>query len=137
MLKELRRLAAYAKSSANLLAKLILEDQRDSYRWEVGNNTRHIQLFVYRCRCIFNYHDVFPGLLQCLFRTPLSNYNAIVLLHRDRLPYPQRLLFPSEVNQGILCSSLCLFVKSILMSLVGSLLNYFFLNCWEGGKNQI
>lgn len=40
MLKELRRLAAYAKSSANLLAKLNLEDQLDSYRWEVGNNTR-------------------------------------------------------------------------------------------------
>ncbi|KAI8566766.1 hypothetical protein RHMOL_Rhmol02G0067400 [Rhododendron molle] len=68
---ELRRLAAYAKSSANLLAKLSLEDQLDSYRWE------------------------------CLFRTPLSNYNAIVLLHRDRLPYPQHLLFPSEVNQGM------------------------------------
>ncbi|XP_058203869.1 uncharacterized protein LOC131318082 [Rhododendron vialii] len=68
---ELRRLAAYAKSSANLLAKLNLEDQLDSYRWE------------------------------CLFRTPLSNYNAIVLLHRDRLPYPQHLLFPSEVNQGM------------------------------------
>ncbi|KAF7151525.1 hypothetical protein RHSIM_Rhsim02G0060300 [Rhododendron simsii] len=68
---ELRRLAAYAKSSANLLAKLNLEDQLDLYRWE------------------------------CLFRTPLSNYNAIVLLHRDRLPYPQHLLFPSEVNQGM------------------------------------
>lgn len=68
---ELRRLAAYAKSSANLLAKLILQDELDSYRWE------------------------------CLFRTPLNNYNAIVLLHRDRLPYPQHLLFPSELNQGM------------------------------------
>ncbi|KAF5958281.1 hypothetical protein HYC85_005506 [Camellia sinensis] len=67
---ELRRLVAYAKSSANLLAKLILQDQHDSYRWE------------------------------CLFRTPLNNYNAVVLLHRDRLPYPRRLLFPSELNQG-------------------------------------
>ena len=39
--------------------------------------------------------------LQCLFRTPLNNYDAVVLLHRDRLPYPRRLLFPSEVNRGI------------------------------------
>ncbi|CAL5371205.1 unnamed protein product [Camellia sinensis] len=70
LLNELRRLVAYAKSSANLLAKLILQDQHDSYRWE------------------------------CLFRTPLNNYNAVVLLHRDRLPYPRRLLFPSELNQG-------------------------------------
>ncbi|KAI9164874.1 hypothetical protein LWI28_003798 [Acer negundo] len=67
---ELKRLAAYARSSANLLTKLVLEDQTDSYRWE------------------------------CLFRTPLNNYDAVVLLHRDKLPYPQRLLFPSELNQG-------------------------------------
>ncbi|KAL6952077.1 hypothetical protein U1Q18_040933 [Sarracenia purpurea var. burkii] len=68
---ELKRLVAYARSSADLLAKLVLQDQQlDSYRWE------------------------------CLFRTPLSNYDAVVLLHRDRLPYPQRLLFPSELNQG-------------------------------------
>ncbi|KAI8015627.1 hypothetical protein LOK49_LG05G02504 [Camellia lanceoleosa] len=67
---ELRRLVAYAKSGANLLAKLILQDQHDSYRW------------------------------KCLFRTPLNNYNAVVLLHRDRLPYPHCLLFPSELNQG-------------------------------------
>ncbi|XAR73269.1 hypothetical protein NMG60_11007182 [Bertholletia excelsa] len=67
---ELRRLVAYAKSSANLLAKLILHGQLDSYSWE------------------------------CLLRTPLNNYNAVVLLHRDRLPYPRRLLFPSELNQG-------------------------------------
>ncbi|KAE9452914.1 hypothetical protein C3L33_15194, partial [Rhododendron williamsianum] len=93
---ELRRLAAYAKSSANLLAKLNLEDQLDSYRWE------------------------------CLFRTPLSNYNAIVLLHRDRLPYPQHLLFPSEVNQGILCSSFCLSVKSLLQALIENLCLHIF-----------
>lgn len=67
---ELKRLVAYARSSANLLTKLILEDQTDSCRWE------------------------------CLFRTPLNNYDAVVLLHRDRLPYPRRLLFPSEVNRG-------------------------------------
>ncbi|KAJ4714403.1 nucleolar protein 6 [Melia azedarach] len=67
---ELKRLVAYARSSANLLTKLILEDQTDSYRWE------------------------------CLLRTPLNNYDAVVLLHRDRLPYPHRLLFPSEVNKG-------------------------------------
>ncbi|GLT39138.1 hypothetical protein SLA2020_133450 [Shorea laevis] len=67
---ELKRLVAYARSSANLLTKLILENQTDTYRWE------------------------------CLFRTPLNNYDAVILLHRDRLPYPQRLLFPSELNQG-------------------------------------
>uniref|UniRef100_A0A6P4ACI0 nucleolar protein 6 isoform X1 n=1 Tax=Ziziphus jujuba TaxID=326968 RepID=A0A6P4ACI0_ZIZJJ len=68
---ELKRLVAYAQSSANLLTKLILEDHVDSYRWE------------------------------CLYRTPLSNFDAVILLHRDKLPYPQRLLFPSELNQGI------------------------------------
>ncbi|PSR88048.1 Nucleolar protein [Actinidia chinensis var. chinensis] len=67
---ELKRLVAYARSSADLLSKLILHDQPESYKWE------------------------------CLYRTPLSNYNAVVLLHRDKLPYPQRLLFPSELNQG-------------------------------------
>ncbi|XP_057967920.1 uncharacterized protein LOC131157627 isoform X2 [Malania oleifera] len=67
---ELRRLVAYARSSANLLTKLILQHQIDSYGWE------------------------------CLFRTPLNNYDALILLHRDRLAFPQRLLFPSEPNQG-------------------------------------
>uniref|UniRef100_A0A7N2KYX8 Nrap protein domain-containing protein n=1 Tax=Quercus lobata TaxID=97700 RepID=A0A7N2KYX8_QUELO len=67
---ELKRLVAYARSSANLLNKLILQDQIDSYKWE------------------------------CLLRTPLNNYDAVILLHRDKLPYPQRLLFPSELNQG-------------------------------------
>ncbi|KAK9285428.1 hypothetical protein L1049_024621 [Liquidambar formosana] len=67
---ELRRLVAYARSSADLLTKLILRDHIGSYRWE------------------------------CLFRTPLNNYDAVILLHRDRLPYPQHLLFPSELNQG-------------------------------------
>ncbi|KDP42811.1 hypothetical protein JCGZ_23753 [Jatropha curcas] len=67
---ELKRLVAYARSSANLLSRLVLEDHTDSYRWE------------------------------CLFRTPLNNYDAVILLHGDRLPYPQRLLFPSELNQG-------------------------------------
>lgn len=68
---ELKRLMAYAGSSANLLTKLILQDHSDSYRWE------------------------------CLFRTPLNNYDAVILLHRDKLPYPQRLLFPSELHQGV------------------------------------
>ncbi|KAL3525384.1 hypothetical protein ACH5RR_013756 [Cinchona calisaya] len=67
---ELRRMVAYATSSANLLTKLILQDQLDSYKWE------------------------------CLFRTPLHVYDAVILLHRDKLPYPHRLLFPSELNQG-------------------------------------
>lgn len=65
---ELKRLAAYARSSANLLTRLIVEN--DSHRWE------------------------------CLFRTPLNNYDAVILLHRDRLVYPQRLLFPSEIREG-------------------------------------
>ncbi|KAK4593427.1 hypothetical protein RGQ29_017509 [Quercus rubra] len=69
-ISELKRLVAYARSSANLLNQLILQDQIDSYKWE------------------------------CLLRTPLNNYDAVILLHRDRLPYPQRLLFPSELNQG-------------------------------------
>ncbi|CAK7339575.1 unnamed protein product [Dovyalis caffra] len=69
-LLELKRLVAYACSSANLLTRLVLRDQTDSYRWE------------------------------CLFRTPLNNYNAVILLHGDRLPYPQRLLFPSKLNHG-------------------------------------
>ncbi|KAG7034144.1 Nucleolar protein 6 [Cucurbita argyrosperma subsp. argyrosperma] len=68
---ELKRLVAYARSSADLLSRLILQHQVDSFQWE------------------------------CLFRTPLSNYDAVILLHRDKLPYPQRLLFPSELNRGI------------------------------------
>ncbi|KMT09405.1 hypothetical protein BVRB_6g128810 isoform B [Beta vulgaris subsp. vulgaris] len=67
---ELKRLVAYARSSADLLTRLIEQDQYDSLGWER------------------------------LFRTPLNNYDAVVLLHRDRLAYPQRLLFPSEVDQG-------------------------------------
>ncbi|RAL52526.1 hypothetical protein DM860_017220 [Cuscuta australis] len=67
---ELKRLVAYATSSANLLTKLISQDQHDSNGW------------------------------KCLFRTPLCNYDAVVLLHRDKLPYPHHLLFPSELQQG-------------------------------------
>ncbi|KAK6258334.1 hypothetical protein SCA6_012808 [Theobroma cacao] len=67
---ELKRLVAYARSSANLLTKLILQNQTDSHGWE------------------------------CLFRTPLSLYDAVILLHGDRLPYPKRLLFTSELDQG-------------------------------------
>ncbi|XP_058112388.1 uncharacterized protein LOC131255639 isoform X1 [Magnolia sinica] len=66
----LRRMVSYARSSADLLTKLILEGQMGPYRWE------------------------------CLFRTPLNNYDAVILLHKDKLPYPQRLLFLSEMNQG-------------------------------------
>ncbi|XP_021273608.1 nucleolar protein 6 [Herrania umbratica] len=67
---ELKRLVAYARSSANLLTKLILQNRTDSHGWE------------------------------CLFRTPLSLYDAVILLHGDRLPYPKRLLFTSELDQG-------------------------------------
>ncbi|XLR10635.1 hypothetical protein S83_038573 [Arachis hypogaea] len=67
---ELKRLVAYARSSANLLTKLTFQEEIGPYRWE------------------------------CLFRTPLNNYDAIILLHKDKLPYPQRLLFPSEADNG-------------------------------------
>ncbi|KAK7252913.1 hypothetical protein RIF29_37189 [Crotalaria pallida] len=67
---ELKRLAAYARSSANLVAKVTFQEEIGPYRWE------------------------------CLFRTPLNNYDAVVLLHGDKLPYPQRLLFPSKVDHG-------------------------------------
>ncbi|KZV53865.1 nucleolar protein 6 [Dorcoceras hygrometricum] len=67
---ELRRLVAYAVSSSKLLTRIVMENQIDPYQW------------------------------QCLFRTPLSNYDAVILLHRDKLPYPHHLLFPSEVKQG-------------------------------------
>ncbi|XP_043710808.1 nucleolar protein 6 isoform X3 [Telopea speciosissima] len=70
---ELKRMMAYARSSAHFLTNLVLHDQINSHRWE------------------------------CLFRTPLNNYNAIILLQRDRLPYPQRLLFPSDMEQGGRC----------------------------------
>ncbi|KAF9609709.1 hypothetical protein IFM89_018157 [Coptis chinensis] len=67
---ELKRLVAYARSSADFLTNLILQIQSDSRKWE------------------------------CLFRTPLNNYDAVILIHRDKLPFPQRLLFPSDMNQG-------------------------------------
>lgn len=66
----LRRMVSYAQSSADLLTNLILLGQNGSFTWE------------------------------CLFRTPLNNYDAVVLLHQDKLSYPQRLLFPAEVNHG-------------------------------------
>ncbi|KAJ1388814.1 Zinc finger, GRF-type [Sesbania bispinosa] len=67
---ELKRLVAYARSSANLLLKLTFQEEIGPYRWE------------------------------CIFRTPLNNYDAIIILHKDKLPYPRRLLFPSEVDHG-------------------------------------
>ncbi|RDX99089.1 Nucleolar protein 6, partial [Mucuna pruriens] len=67
---ELKRLVAYARSSANLLTKLTFQEEIGPYRWE------------------------------CLFRTPLNNYDAVIILHKDKLPYPQRLLFPSGVDHG-------------------------------------
>ncbi|CAN1190623.1 Nucleolar protein 6 [Linum perenne] len=67
---ELKRLVAYARSSATLLTRLVLQDENDSSRWE------------------------------CILRTPFNNYDAVVLLHADKLPFPRHLLFPSAVNQG-------------------------------------
>ncbi|KAL2497823.1 Nrap protein [Abeliophyllum distichum] len=67
---ELRRLATYAASSAKFLTSVIMQNLNDSYIWE------------------------------CLFCTPLNNYNAVILLDRDKLPFPQHLLFLSKINQG-------------------------------------
>lgn len=49
-------------------------------------------------------------MLQCLFRTPLNNYDAVVLLHQDKLSHPQRLLFPTDMRQGWLSLFIYLFV---------------------------
>ncbi|EPS66252.1 hypothetical protein M569_08520, partial [Genlisea aurea] len=68
---DLKRLGAYATSTAALLSDIVMKNQVDScYAWER------------------------------LFRTPLNNYDAVVLLHRAILPNPERLLFPSEIKQG-------------------------------------
>jgi hypothetical protein len=71
--KELKRLVAYARSSANLLTKLILHDQIDFYKWEVSLKyfSRFIGLglldyvFVYMsCYSrIFDFCSAFPELL--------------------------------------------------------------------------
>ncbi|XP_020099122.1 nucleolar protein 6 isoform X1 [Ananas comosus] len=66
----LKRIAAYARSSADLLTNLILQGPSGPYTWE------------------------------CVFRTPLNNYDAVVLLHRDKLSRPRHLLFPAEVQSG-------------------------------------
>ncbi|CAF2100118.1 unnamed protein product [Brassica napus] len=63
-------LVASARSSANVLSKLVLQEHNDSVQWE------------------------------SLFRPPLDKYDAVVLLHRENLPYPRRLLFPPKLNQG-------------------------------------
>ncbi|CAL4904049.1 unnamed protein product [Urochloa decumbens] len=66
----LKRMAAYAKSSAELLTNLILNGQSGQYTWE------------------------------CLFRTPMSNYDAVVLLHQEKLCCPHHVLFPAEAPNG-------------------------------------
>ncbi|KAJ1264900.1 hypothetical protein BS78_08G037300 [Paspalum vaginatum] len=66
----LKRMAAYAKSSAELLTNLILHGQSGQYTWE------------------------------CLFRTPMSNYDAVVLLHQEKLCRPRHVLFPAETPNG-------------------------------------
>lgn len=53
--KELKRLVAYARSSANLLNKLILQDQIDSYKWEVS--LKHLSGF--RGLWFFNFFDFY------------------------------------------------------------------------------
>ncbi|WVZ88498.1 hypothetical protein U9M48_035015 [Paspalum notatum var. saurae] len=66
----LKRMAAYAKSSAELLTNLILHGQSGQYTWE------------------------------CLFRTPMSNYDAVILLHQEKLCRPRHILFPAETPNG-------------------------------------
>uniref|UniRef100_A0A0D9XX81 Nucleolar protein 6 n=1 Tax=Leersia perrieri TaxID=77586 RepID=A0A0D9XX81_9ORYZ len=66
----LKRMASYAKSSAELLTNLILHGQSGQYTWE------------------------------CVFRTPLSNYDAVVLLHQEKLCRPHHVLFPAETPNG-------------------------------------
>ena len=117
--KELKRLVAYARSSANLLNKLILQDQIDSYKLEVS--LKHLSVFkglwffnFLISMCMSCYSIIF--FLQCLLRTPLNNYDAVILLHRDKLPYPQRLLFPSELNQGKLLQPFSLALVNFLVN---------------------
>ncbi|XP_064957513.1 uncharacterized protein LOC135581344 isoform X1 [Musa acuminata AAA Group] len=66
----LKRISSYAQSSADLLTNLILHGADGPYTWE------------------------------CLFRTPLNTYDAVVLLHHNKLSNPQHLLFPAEMNCG-------------------------------------
>ncbi|VAI29530.1 unnamed protein product [Triticum turgidum subsp. durum] len=66
----LKRIASYAKSSAELLTNLIIHGQSGQYTWE------------------------------CLFRTPLSNYDAVILLHKEKLCRPHHVLFPAEIPNG-------------------------------------
>ncbi|WOK92270.1 nucleolar protein 6 isoform X1 [Canna indica] len=71
----LKRIASYARSSADLLSNLILQGADGPYTWE------------------------------CLLRTPLNNYDAVAVLHHNKLSNPHHLLFPAEVNCGkhIIC----------------------------------
>lgn len=66
----LKRLIAYARSSAELLTRL------------VGG-------------------EVLEG-WKSLFRTPLQCYDALILLHRDKLAYPSQILFNADIKQGSL-----------------------------------
>lgn len=66
----LKRVAAYAKSSAELLTNLMLHGPSGEYTWE------------------------------CLFRTPMSNYDAVILLHQEKLCCPHHVLFPAENPDG-------------------------------------
>ena len=117
--KELKRLVAYARSSANLLNKLILQDQIDSYKWEVSlkhlSGFRGLWCFNFLISMYMSCYSII-FFLQCLLRTPLNNYDAVILLHRDKLPYPQHLLFPSELNQGKLLQPFSLALLNFLVN---------------------
>ncbi|CAN6462854.1 unnamed protein product [Victoria cruziana] len=67
----LKRIVAYARSAVSHLTDLILQGESGQKKWE------------------------------SLFRTPLKNYDAVILLHEDGLAHPGRLLFSSDLNLGI------------------------------------
>lgn len=65
--KELKRLMAYAGSSANLLTKLILQDHSDSYRWEVSltNLSKCYAIMILLEACFGMYKLLHSPLLPC------------------------------------------------------------------------
>lgn len=63
----LKRLIAYARSSAELLTRLIGGEVQEGWK--------------------------------SLFRTPLQCYDALILLHTDKLAYPSQMLFNADIKQ--------------------------------------
>ncbi|KAF3796060.1 Nucleolar protein 6 [Nymphaea thermarum] len=67
----LKRIVAYARSADSFVTEMILQGESGHKKWE------------------------------SLFRTPLKNYDAVILLHEDKLAHPERLLFSSDLNLGM------------------------------------